>query len=72
MVFDYSRLRGRIIERFGSQREFANHLGVSEQTITSKMTSKTFLGQDDIIAWSEALDIEANDIGSFFFAKKLS
>lgn len=71
-VFDYSKLRGRIVEKYGSQRQFADAVGVSEQTITSKMNGRVAISQDDVITWSELLDIEAVDIGVYFFAYKLS
>lgn len=71
-VFDYSKLRGRIVEKYGSQRQFADAVGVSEQTITSKMNGRVAISQDDVITWSELLDIEAVDIGVYFFTYKLS
>ena len=71
-VFDYSKLRGRIVEKYGSQRQFADAAGVSEQTITSKMNGRVAISQEDVVNWSELLDIEANDIGVYFFAYKLS
>ncbi len=71
-VFDYSKLRGRIVEKYGSQRQFADKVGVSEQTITSKMNGRVAISQEDVVTWSELLDIEAVDIGAYFFAYKLS
>lgn len=72
MSFQYNKLRGRIIEIFGSQSKFANAIGQSEQIITAKLSGKSSFTQDNIIAWSNALDIDQNDIGSYFFTQKLS
>ena len=36
MSFNYSKLRGRIIEKFGTQGCFARKLGVSERTLSLK------------------------------------
>ncbi len=69
MSFRYNKLRGRIVEMFGSQAEFARKIGQSEQIITAKLAGKSSFTQDNIIAWSEALDIDQNDIGSYFFAR---
>ena len=34
MVYSYSKLKGRIVEKFGSQSAFANELGVSENSVS--------------------------------------
>lgn len=70
MQFDYSKLRGRIIEKFGSIRGFANHLGLQEQLVGKKLLNQVKISQPDIIKWSEALDIDQNDIGVYFFKVK--
>ena len=38
MCFDYSKLRGRIIEKFGNQSKFAVAMGWSERTMSLKIT----------------------------------
>lgn len=70
MQFDYSKLRGRIIEKFGSIRGFANHLDLQEQLVGKKLLNQVKISQPDIIKWSEALDIDQNDIGVYFFKLK--
>ena len=72
MSFQYNKLRGRIIEIFGSQSKFASVVGQSEQIITAKLSGKSSFTQDNIIAWSNALNIDQNEIGSYFFTQKLS
>ncbi len=72
MAFQYNKLRGRIVEIFGSQSRFAEAIGQSEQTITAKLSGKSSFTQDNIIKWCEALDIDQNDIGNYFFAHRLS
>lgn len=71
-MVNYSKLRGRIIEMFGSQQAFAKHLGVTEQTVTAKLNGRSRFTQDDIIAWCNALDIEAESVGDYFFVPILS
>ncbi len=65
-------LKGRIIQKFGSQRRFARHLGKTEQTVTAKLNGRSQFSQDDILEWCNALDIVAEDVGMYFFAQKLS
>jgi len=69
MGFKYNKLRGRIVEVFGTQAEFSKHIGQSEQIITAKLKGRSKFTQDNIISWSEALNIDQSDIGSYFFAR---
>jgi len=71
MNFRYNKLRGRIVEKFGSQSEFSKEIGQSEQIVTAKLAGRSSFTQDNIIKWSKALDIDQNDIGSYFFAQIL-
>lgn len=68
----YNKLKGRIVEIFGSQREFAKKLSTSEQSVTAKLNEHTQFTQKDIILWSEKLGISENQVGTYFFANKLS
>ena len=68
-MFDYSKLNGRIIERFGSKRAFAEALGRSEVNISRKLLGKTAISVKDIMKWSspEFLDIPTDEIHEYFF-----
>lgn len=68
----FAKLRGRIIEKFGSQRAFAQHIGTTEQTITNKINGKTTFSTADIKEWSAELSIPVDSIGEFFFAPVVS
>ena len=69
---DMRNLRGRIIQKYGSQGKFARALGNTEQTVTAKLNGRSQFSQDDIIKWCNALDIEGPSIGEYFFENKLS
>ena len=69
MAFKYNKLRGRIVEIFGSQAEFSKAIGLSEQSISAKLSGNSSFTQENIIDWSKALDIDQCDIGSYFFAQ---
>lgn len=71
--FDYSKLLGRIIEKFKSQRAFAEIVGLSEQSMSKKLTGKMTITIDDIKKWSseELLDIPAADWHVYFFTPKV-
>ncbi len=68
----YAKLRGRIVEVYGSQAKFADVLGVSQQIITAKLNGSSQFTQQNIISWANALGIDADNIGAYFFADKLS
>lgn len=71
-MYDYSKLLGRIIEKFGSQRAFAKAIGLSENSMSQKMTGKMAITTKDIENWSapELLDIQPIDIPLYYFKKK--
>lgn len=71
MAFDYRKLKGRIIEKYGSQLNFADAYGISGNTLSLKMRNKVRFTSDDIIAISDMLDIPENEIGSYFFTKQV-
>ncbi len=68
MAYTYDKLRGRIVEKFGSQSKFAEFIGVSEITVSKKMNGKVQFDQDDIVLWCDALDIPITEAGYYFFA----
>lgn len=67
MTFAYNKLKGKIVEVFGSQALFSKAINLSEQSITAKLSGRTKFSQDDIIEWCDALGIDQNDIGLYFF-----
>lgn len=71
--FDYSKLIGRIIEKFGSRKAFAEACGFSENTISKKLSGKMGITTNDILNWCspELLDIASSDIPEYFFVLKV-
>lgn len=66
--YSYKKLRGKIIEKYDSQENFAKEIGISSTSLSKKMTGVTGLSQKDINLWSELLDIDKSEYGSYFFA----
>lgn len=71
MAFDYSKLRGRMVEKFGSQTAFVRKFGVSENTFSQKMNCKVRFTSDDIVKITDMLDIPSDEIGVYFFTPKV-
>ena len=73
MSFDYSKLRGRITEKFGSIKAFAEAYGLSNVTMSKKLNGKVAVSPEDIVKWSapELLDIQPSEYHLYFFVKKV-
>lgn len=71
MAFDYSKLRGRIVEKYGSQIEFAKAMNWSERTLSKKITGKISWKQTDICTAIELLGLSESDIQDYFFNVKV-
>lgn len=71
MAFNYNKLRGRIIEKYGTQGRFAKAMGVSERTLSLKLNNKIFFSQDEITKISELLNIVSDEIQVYFFEKEV-
>ena len=71
IIFDYSKLKGRITEKCGSQKAFAELLGVSESTMTSKLNCDTYFTQPEIMKAVCILDILLGKISAYFFTLRV-
>jgi len=71
MIFDYSKLRGRIVEKYGTQCEFAKAFGISNNSMSRKLNNKNSFSVDDIIKITQMLDIQPKDVSSYFFTEKV-
>ena len=65
--YDYRKLRGRIVEKFGTIGKFGEAVGLSGVSMSKKLTGSTGFSQADIIRWCELLDIDLADVGAYFF-----
>ena len=73
MEFDYSKLLGRIVEKFGTRSNFATAWGKSESVLSYKLNNKTQFTMEDIfeIIQPQLLDIPPSEIGVYFFTPKV-
>lgn len=67
LKYDYSKLRGRIVEKYGSNRNFSKAMELSERTISLKLNNKIFWTQKEIEKAIDVLDLSSNDIQNYFF-----
>ena len=70
MQFDHSKLLGRIIEKFGSQRALCAHIGWTESKLSARINNLVQFDADEIylLAGKDVLDIPDDEIHIYFFA----
>lgn len=66
---DYSKLRGRIIEKFGKQGAFADKIGYSEKSVSEWINNQKYWPHEAMVTAVDALEISPNEIGDYFFTK---
>lgn len=68
MEKDYQKLKGKIIEVFGSFRGFGKTMGWSGKTTSFKLNGKVEWKQKDIEKACQLLGIAIEDIPVYFFS----
>ena len=71
MQFDYSKLKGRIIELFGTRAAFAKALHKSEILVCKKLNNKSHFSQQSMQEWGELLQIDVSEYGTYFCTPKV-
>lgn len=67
MAYDYSKLNGRIIEKFGTQAKFAEKMGLSERTVSLKLNNKVAWRQPEMQKAASILGFPETEIQLYFF-----
>lgn len=68
MSYNYSKLRGKIIEKFETLGAFSRVMDWSERTNSLKMNGKVEWKQNEIIKASKLLEIPTEEIDVYFFS----
>lgn len=71
MAYDYSELKRKIANKFGTQKKFAKAIGLSERTVSLKLNNKIYFAQDEISKAAELLEIKDEEIREYFFIVKV-
>lgn len=71
MEFDYSALLGKIVEKFGTRRNFALAIGLSERSLSLKLNNKVSWKDIEIMKSIELLEIDKENISLFFLKPKV-
>lgn len=70
-TFDYSKLRGRIVEKFGLLSSFARAMGCSDGTLSSKLAGKTFFNAEEIVKACRLLGVGLEEVSDYFFTLRV-
>jgi hypothetical protein len=66
-LYNYAKLNGKITEVCGSQAEFAKRVGLSQHSVSAKLTNKVNFKQDEIEDSIRVLGIDRDSITAYFF-----
>lgn len=70
-LFDNSKLRGKIIEKYGSIGGFSAAIGKNRSSISLKLNERVSMNREDIVVFSSALGIGDNELADYFFRRKV-
>lgn len=69
MTKDFSRLSGKIVEKYGTQYNFAIAIGLSERSLSQKLNNRVGWRDEEIERAVQLLGLDINDIPAYFFTK---
>lgn len=71
--YDFSKVRGRIKEKLGSEAKFAEKLDISSASLSSKFNNRSDFTATEISRATDkdVLDLDIEEIGLYFFTRKL-
>lgn len=67
MRFDFSKLRGRIVEKFGTAAAFADAMGRSKAWVSARLSNGVHWSSDEIAQACDLLGLAAEDIPDYFY-----
>ena len=67
MSFDYGKLRGRIVEKFGTMQKFADAVNLSNHTVSKYLNNQIPWKQTNINKAVDVLEIPPEEISAYFF-----
>lgn len=71
MTFNYSKLRGRIREKFSTQENFAKEMDMAMTSLSFKLNNKVYFSQLEINKACQLLDIKDDEVTAYFFTEEV-
>jgi len=70
-IWDYSKLKGRIYEKYGSQYAFSKEMGMRDSALSGRLNCRTTFTQTEIIKAAKLLEIEPEQLAEYFFTPEI-
>lgn len=71
MAKDFSKLIGRIVEKFGTRTAFCKAIGKNSEWLSRRLNGQTEFDSDEIILIADMLEIPPQEISLYFFTLKV-
>lgn len=71
IIFDFSKLRGRIKEIYGTQASFAVAMLMNDATLSNKLNNNVEFSPKEIVRACLLLCIDLKDVDMYFFTLKV-
>lgn len=71
MVFNYSKLRGKIREVYGTESAFAVALGIGRVSLSQRLNNAAEFSRQEILQSCQLLEIPSSEIPDYFFAQEV-
>lgn len=71
IIFDFSKLRGKIKEVYESEGNFSDIAKVSRASLSAKLNNKAYFNPTEIVKFSEMLKIPDEEVKIYFFEQKV-
>lgn len=69
--YDYSKLKGKIVENGFSNKTFAKAIGLSVSSLYNKFSSNSYFTQDEIELAKKVLKLKDSEVILIFFTLKV-
>ena len=66
-MYNYNKLKGKIVEKYGSSRAFSQVLGIAEWTLSQKLKGRYDFTQGEILRSCKLLGIPMKEVSAYFF-----
>lgn len=70
ITYDFSKLRGKIIEVYGNYKFFSEEIGMDNATFSRKINNKVRFTHDELFKMARALKLKENEYQQYFFNHK--
>ena len=69
--FNYSKLRGRIREKYGTEANFADALGIGRVSLSKRLNNLLDFSRIEMLRSCELLDVSSQELPEYFFTKEV-